>query len=704
MDFQTSPQLQLAFDFVQYTNQNIFLTGKAGTGKTTFLHNLKKVSPKRMVVVAPTGVAAINAGGVTIHSFFQMPFCPQIPKDYNLRQTEVEPTEIKHFSREKINIIRSLDLLVIDEISMVRADLLDAIDDVLRKFKNRNIPFGGVQLLMIGDLQQLAPVVKDDEWSLLGKYYDTCYFFSSRALRNSGFVGIELTHIYRQSNQEFISLLNRIRHNETDESTLETLNKRYIPDFVSDEKDGYIILTTHNFQAKQINETRLEKLKFKPHFFEATVKRDFPEYAYPADFNLILKEGAQVMFIKNDTSHEKRFYNGKIGEVIGFDEETIEVRCPDDDESIMVERAEWENCRYKLNEITKEIEEEVIGSFEQYPLKLAWAITIHKSQGLTFEKAIIDARNSFAHGQVYVAISRCKTLEGLVLMTPIAAFSVKNDSTVLQFTDEVEQHQPGTSELNDARKQYELQLLLELFNFQTQINRQRQLVRLCNEHSFQLIGNYNEKMSMLSDAMNEISEVAERFCKQLKQLFRQTSNSENDAIISERIKKAAFYFHEKLCNSIINNLLKTTFDTDNKELKKNIGEITSKLTKEFAVKQACLKSLTNGFEMKHFLQERATAAIELPAKSGFKDEEQSMPHFILYNRLKEWRQEKAFLQHVDINKILRQKVLWEISVTLPKTKENLKSIKGLSEKKLKQYGKEILELVNEYCDEKGIKN
>jgi len=454
-----NPQLDLAFDFVQFTGQNLFLTGKAGTGKTTFLKNLKRESPKRMIVVAPTGVAAINAGGVTIHSFFQISFGPQIPRDPNKPLispgfSEGSSSEgVKRFSREKINIIRSLDLLVIDEISMVRADLLDAIDEVLRRYRNRYKPFGGIQLLMIGDLQQLAPIVKEEEWEILKPHYETSFFFSSRALKQSTFRGIELKHIFRQSDLRFIDLLNKVRNNRLDTETLMELNKRYMPGFNPGEKEGYITLTTHNYQSQQINISKLGMLESASFGFSAEVSGEFPEYSFPTDMELELKIGSQVMFVKNDPSPAKRFYNGKIGKITDMDEDQIEVICPGEVAVIRVERLIWKNTKYALNDATQEIEEEVIGTFSQFPLKLAWAITIHKSQGLTFEKAIIDARSSFAHGQVYVALSRCKTIEGLVLSSPIAIHSVKSDSTVAQFSEEVEQNQPGTAELEPSRKE-----------------------------------------------------------------------------------------------------------------------------------------------------------------------------------------------------------------------------------------------------------
>ena len=433
---QTNKQLELAFDFVQYTGKNIFLTGKAGTGKTTFLKNLKEKSPKRMIVVAPTGVAAINAGGVTIHSFFQLSFAPQIG-------IESEQVRQMRFNKEKINIIRSLDLLVIDEISMVRADILDAVDRVMRRFKNGKKPFGGTQVLMIGDLQQLAPVVKSEEWNLLKREYETVYFFSSKVLKETSFVSIELQHVFRQQDDNFISLLNKVRDNQLDENSVEVLNRRFLPKFNPDDKDGYITLCTHNIQAERINESKLRSIKSASNVFSATIEGKFPEYSYPTSSELKLKAGAQVMFVKNDPSPEKQFYNGKIGIITNIDEETVFVKCPDEDGEIAVTPLLWENVKYSIDKKTSEIKEEVEGSFVQIPLKLAWAITIHKSQGLTFERAIIDAEASFAHGQVYVALSRCKSLEGLVLSTPISGKSIINDRKVSGFIQQVEENQTG---------------------------------------------------------------------------------------------------------------------------------------------------------------------------------------------------------------------------------------------------------------------
>ncbi|MCK5775900.1 MAG: AAA family ATPase, partial [Bacteroidales bacterium] len=464
-----NPELELAWDFVEKTNKNIFLTGKAGTGKTTFLHKIRNESFKRLVVVAPTGVAAINAKGVTIHSFFQMSFGPILPPEadgVSSPQNRHNNTKFqKKFNKKKIDIIRSLDLLIIDEVSMVRADLLDGIDQVLRRYRDKNKVFGGVQLLMIGDLQQLAPVVKNDEWSILRPYYDTAFFFSSKAFQESAAVGIELKHIYRQDNAIFIGILNEIRNNNLSQESLEILNKRYQPDFKPSEDSGYITLTTHNNRANKMNLEELEGIKRKSHFFKASIDGDFPEHAYPTLEKLEFKVGAQVMFIKNDSAPEKRFYNGKIGKIVQMSKHEIVVRCPGDNHDITTEKEAWDNLSYSINEQTKEISEKVKGSFNQIPLRLAWSITIHKSQGLTFERAIIDAESSFAHGQTYVALSRCTTLEGIVLKSRIGRNGIIQDTRVIGFTQEVEEKSPDKKQLQQAQNNYQLQLIDDIFRF-----------------------------------------------------------------------------------------------------------------------------------------------------------------------------------------------------------------------------------------------
>jgi hypothetical protein len=715
MKTESNSQLQLAFNFVQYTGKNVFLTGKAGTGKTTFLHTLKRQSLKRMIVVAPTGVAAINAGGVTIHSFFQMAFGPIIPNGPETKWNDEEknPANIKRFSREKMNIIKSLDLLVIDEISMVRADLLDGIDQVLRRFKNRYKPFGGVQLLMIGDLQQLAPVIKDDEWEILKAYYDTGFFFSSRALRQTDFVSIELKHIYRQSDQVFIDLLNKVRENNIDAEALSLLNKRYIPGFSLNADEGYITLTTHNYQAQDLNSAKLNKLPGKPTIFTAKTEGTFPEYAYPTDFELALKTGAQVMFVKNDSSAEKLFFNGKIGTIVEFDEDTISVLCPGEDLPIPVVPVEWQNMKYTIDEETKEISETVEGLFIQYPLKLAWAITIHKSQGLTFEKAIIDAKAAFAHGQVYVALSRCKTLEGLVLSTPIYQQSIKSDNTVLGFSQEIEKNEPDNDALNKSKAAYQQMLVTELFDFFPMQRRLGYINKLMTENLASIHLSQRDVFEKMSIGLkNGILDVADKFKTQLQQLIQENQIIEENQALQDRIKKAGIYFTDKTQEIIYNVLQDTTIDIDNKIVRKSVVEAVSRLKEETIVKLSCLKACTDGFIVKTYLEARAKAAIEKPeattqAKnpkntSSTQGESQSIKHPALYTLLKKWRNATAEALNLPVYMILPSKTMIDLSAFLPQTHKELLKIKGFGKKKVDKHGAEILEIIHSYCEKNNI--
>src|SRR5215468_7205366 len=457
MSFVSNPELNLAFEYVRNTSKNIFLTGKAGTGKTTFLHQIKEENSKRMVVTAPTGVAAINAGGMTLHSFFQLPMGLHLP------DASREVNSQRRFSREKIELLRTLDLLVIDEISMVRADLLDAIDDVLRRYRDDSRPFGGVQLLMIGDLHQLPPVVKPEDWELLRPHYVTPYFFGSLALRRTEMVAIELKHIFRQSDPRFIELLNKVRNNQIDAQVLETLNSRYIPGFQPDTKDAYITLTSHNASSYDLNVQRLESIPERARTFKAKISGDFPETSYPTEATLEFKKGAQVMFVRNDLSPEKRYFNGKIGKITRLAGDEIFVRCKDEREDIAVTPVEWQNIKYSIDEETKEIKEDVLGTFTQYPLKLAWSITIHKSQGLTFDRVMIDARSAFAHGQVYVALSRCRSFEGIVLSSRINPSSVKTDFVVKAYSDKTVNNPPSEAHLRQSKREYQQMLIRELF-------------------------------------------------------------------------------------------------------------------------------------------------------------------------------------------------------------------------------------------------
>ena len=697
---QTNPQLELVSNYVQYTGQHIFLTGKAGTGKTTFLHNLREHPLKRMVVVAPTGVAAINARGVTIHSFFQLPFGPLLGID------RMKSEQMK-FNKEKANIIRSLDLLVIDEISMVRADLLDAIDSVLRRFRMRNKPFGGVQLLMIGDLQQLSPVVKEDERALLKKHYETPYFFSSKALRETSFVSIELTQVFRQQDDHFISILNQIRENQLSKFSLEQLNQRYFPNFQPDENEGYITLCTHNAQAKHINENKLKSLAGEEYHFEARIDGNFPEYSYPTEFELIVKEGAQVMFVKNDSSQEKLFYNGKIGTITRIEDEIIFVLCPDDENEIAVSQVTWDNVKYSLKADTDEIIEDTEGTFTQYPLRLAWAITIHKSQGLTFERAIIDAQSSFAHGQVYVALSRCKTLEGMILNTPINHRSIINDHTVKGFTEYIEQNQPGETQLNSARIAYQHELLTDLFRFAQFRNRILYIEKIINENKGSIPAPTQDLFRRMFPVLHtEVWEVADKFQSQIKQLLPQQPDVEQNTGLQTRIGKAAGYFSEKIKTIILDALNKADLDIDNKTVKKQLNDAVNRFEDDARIKRESLITCLNGFCLKDLLQAKAVAAIEKAKPKETRKvatvDNENIPHPELFSQLRAWRMAKATELGVPAFGIFSQKALYEMVNYLPVDKKSLLKINGIGEKKITQFGSEIVEIIREYCGEKGI--
>ncbi|TKG90442.1 helicase [Puteibacter caeruleilacunae] len=697
----TNYELNLAYNFINYTNRNVFLTGKAGTGKTTFLHRLRTSAFKRMIVVAPTGVAAINAGGVTIHSFFQMPFGPIIPDS---REQEINH---RKFTKLKINIIRSMDLLVIDEISMVRADLLDGIDHVLRRFKDRRRPFGGVQLLMIGDLQQLAPVVKHDEWQLLKSHYKSMFFFHSKAYQQSNVLGIELKHIYRQQDKRFISLLNAVRTNTLNQETLSKLNERYHPEFSPKPDEGYIRLTTHNSSADKINNKELDVITKRAHRFIAEVEGIFPEHAYPTQEELTLKVGAQVMFVKNDSSHEKRYYNGKIGRITNIEEGLIEVQCPTDIDPILVDRELWNNVKYTIDPETKDIKEELVGSFLQYPLRLAWAITIHKSQGLTFEKAIIDAQAAFAHGQTYVALSRCKTLEGMVLSSKISLKAVISDQQVDGFTRHVEENEPDDKVLHSSKKDYQLSLLQELFRFHQLMYQYSKCEEIINENDSTIMGNLPEVIQQgRTYIKDELLPVGEKFLLIIQSQMRNIDDIEEHQPLQERLIKSSEYYLKNMDMHLMEPLTSSSFETDNYGLEKDIRERLRKIKEISSLKISCFTSCKKGFIVKDYLSTRAKALIRQDEKKDKKQRatkgEVQTNYPQLYKRIQDWRLTTAEEKNLILSQIVTQKVIVQLANTLPLNLKELKDIPGVGKKTLKNYGKEIIAIIHQFCKDSNI--
>ncbi|MDP4527708.1 helix-turn-helix domain-containing protein [Alkalimonas delamerensis] len=688
--------LQLARELLEHTGRNLFLTGKAGTGKTSFLRELKQHSPKRMVVTAPTGVAAVNAGGVTLHSFFQLPFGPWLPGS-----SLVQP---QRFSQEKINLLRSLNLLVIDEISMVRADTLDAVDAVLRRYRRNNQPFGGVQLLMIGDLHQLAPVVKAQDWELLKSSYDNGYFFSSKALQQTPWLTIELQRVYRQSDPRFIELLNKVRDNQLDEATLALLNSRYQPDFQPASGEDYITLTTHNHSADAINEQQLARLPGPGLEFTAVIEGDYPSQNYPVAETLLLKVGAQVMFMRNDNA-EQRYYNGKTGVITQLDKESVSVRCPGEAQDIQLSPVSWENIKYGLDKASGAIQEQVIGSFKQIPLRLAWAVTIHKSQGLTFERAIIDGEAAFSHGQIYVALSRCKRFDGLVLKTPLSARSVLTDQAVSQFSRE--QALPDQAQVQQAKIDYQQALLLDAFDFSQLGHQLRSLSTLLHQQQSLIRSSSADQLAAIRQRLDtEVLAVASSFERQLKSLFHPQQEPQQQAPLLERLNKAGDYFKDKL-SALQAWLDAFAFDTDNQAIRKQLTKTIEQLRQQLAIKQAALHCMQQGFTSSHYLDAVARAQIDTSNQNAAKKavakiELDDLQHPELFEALKRWRADKASSEQVAHFRVLHQQVLLHIANALPGNKPALLALPKVGPATVEKYGDALLQLVADYCQQQDL--
>lgn len=597
---ERNEELRLAWEFVEHTGVSIFLTGKAGTGKTTFLKAFRQHSAKTMIVVAPTGVAAINAGGVTIHSFFQLPPSPYVPG--------ATVKEKFSFAKEKLRIIKMLDLLVIDEISMVRSDLLDAIDNALRKYRRDPRPFGGVQLLMIGDLQQLAPVVTPADEVMLRDHYSTPYFFGSKALQQIPYVTIRLNKVYRQQNGRFVELLNHLRDSSLTDDDRRLLASRLDPTFRPAADSGFIRLTSHNHMADSYNSSELERLDSPRHVYSAEVKGTFPDYAYPTSQRMTLKVGSQVMFVKNDTSPEKRYYNGKIGTIISASPTKVKVKCPGDKEPIEVEPSIWENAKYTVNEKTNQIETEVQGTFKQMPLRLAWAITIHKSQGLTFDNAIIDAGAAFAPGQVYVALSRCRSLEGMVLATPLDGAMLQGDPLVTDYISRQDAEAVRSVDMLPAiKRDYHRHLLIELFTFREISDSHNALFNQIYQVFRHMFRDLTGEHAVLRDRFREkVIEVADRWIALLSTM---PDNELNGEALLKRVGNSAVYFKKEIDGAFGDILTRSAhIKSDNKKASQRLQELLTETRIAVESRLQLLDEIArNGFTIANYLAAKQEA-------------------------------------------------------------------------------------------------
>ncbi len=689
----------LAYRFVTETSENIFLTGKAGTGKTTFLKYLKDNCAKNIIVAAPTGVAAINAGGVTLHSLFQLPFHPFLP----VKNSRDELLAKIRYNKQRQQLLRKMELLVIDEISMVRCDVMDAIDTILKHVRrNYDTPFGGVQLLCIGDLHQLPPVAQNQEWSILQEYYNSPFFFDSMAIKEQMPLLIELNKIYRQKEDSFVRLLNKVRTNQMDADDFEDLHMRYDPLFSPMPGEKYITLTSHNKQANEINQNKIEVLFTDPFVYKAVIEEDFPEHTFPADAELTLKVGAQVMFLKNDLAY-KRYFNGKIGVVQSLEKDKIVVDC--DGIEIEVAKETWENTRYTLNKGDGKLEQETLGTFTQYPLRLAWAITIHKSQGLTFEKVMIDAGASFSSGQVYVALSRCTSLEGIVLLSKLSSSTLFSNENVIKGQQSLTHKGSLAERFTGARQVFTQQLITEIFSFaDIEVN-----IALLWHH----ITQQQERLN--KDAVSWIENIKQHFIADksvglkfigvVNGILKEEAVIENNSPAQKRISDAANHFEPKF-SSYLKTLKEQPLLTEHKETASIINEQLNQLALSVYSSIYFLQYCKQPFSITNFLQHKLK--FSLPKfnlncyAAGKKETYTGTANSELYDTLKRWRDMVVEEEGLAIYMVANQNTLKDIATYLPLNKKDLLQIKGFGKAKVDKWGDDIIESVNEFCHRNGL--
>ncbi len=702
-----NPKFLQVLDFINQTNQPLFLTGKAGTGKTTLLKYIREKTQKQLAVVAPTGVAAINAGGATIHSFFQCPFKPFIPALQANGQVQHGASQLGSlkYTSQRLSIFRRLELLIIDEVSMVRADLLDQIDQTLRMTRRRlHLPFGGVQVLLIGDMYQLPPVVPAEDWQLLSTVYKSPFFFDSLAMRNHPPVYIELKKIYRQTDQDFITLLNKVRNNAMDREALDLLNKHYQANISEKEYQENITLTTHNRKADEINGRNLAALPGPMQRFHAKVEGQFSEKNYPNDEVLALKKGTRVMFLKNNP--EKNYFNGKIGEVTFLSEEKIRVRCEADHAEIEVPRETWTNVNYKVNKGSGHLEEELLGSYTHFPLRLAWAITIHKSQGLTFDKLIIDAAEAFSAGQVYVALSRCRSLQGLTLSSRIEAHSLNNDRNILDFARQQPDEQTVASIYTESRRNYHKEVLRSLFDFSEFTAYRKTLADNLQLHHRRFNSGGHQWFSDLAGRIDQLGEVAVKFQKQVDGFLAEGRDTEQDNELQDRIKSAANYFSSEL-KKCLDFFEQISLNTDHKEAATDVDAPLQDLREAMNLRFLLLLETSQGFNFQSYMTARLQAKplskkISVYASAQTIRVQEGTEHPLLYRLLLEKRDELVHELNRPVYLVASSKTIQELAERMPVNEDQLLRISGFGPARVAAFGDTFLALIREYRTEQGI--
>lgn len=689
--------LELKYDdvieMVEKTNRSIFITGKAGTGKTTMLRKIVARGYKKTVVVAPTGVAAINAEGVTIHSLFQIPphFVPPVPQSYH---SMIGQQRIREDRRK---LFRELELLIIDEISMVRADLLDTIDAVLRYYRRcPDLPFGGVQAVFFGDLYQLPPVVTDSEYEMISRFYPNPFFFSSRVVAEICPAVIELTTIFRQKNIEFVNLLNELRNNNVSPHSMELLESRYDPSFSPSRKKDYIILTTHNAKADSVNMSQLEKLKGRSYHYVAVIEKEFPEKAYPTDADLELKEGARVMFVTNDRQTAKRYYNGMIGTIIDIDREKVVVDSPGSDVPIVVTPETWDNNAYTINKKTNEIEETLIGRFTQMPLRLAWAITIHKSQGLTFDNVVIDSAAAFASGQIYVAFSRCRTLEGIVLTSQVNTSALRVDSNVAMYCQTALTPEQFNDLLVSDRTSYGRKLMIDLFDLKPLLSTAVQLYAKVMPHAKSFTEGIMDYVEELKEELSEIATVSGKFRNQLSAIA--------DDAIQDRITAASGYFTPKL-NELAGKIKMSHFVTESRDLANEYLELLGELHDTICKKIFLFDVVSVDCSVENFFEKRRKyVSVKLGVKAYAVDvqEKEEIENEPLFRLLCAWRREYCTEKDIPAYRMFTTQTLKDVARYLPQNIKQLAKIKGFGKVKIGLFGEQCIEMVQRYCKTNSI--